>query len=244
MDIGRTNLIKLDIPKEGPPIVSKSYTVVLKYHKFVDHEIKQLEDVGIISWSMSDWASPILVVLKKQDHMDVINSQGINNKFNLWLCITYRKLNTHIQTAHQIKADGSLGKVISNYTLSTNDSILACINGYKYFSTINLRLGYYHIKLSKEAAEKTVFINNKGKLSFHSLPFGINISLSAFSYVPGKVLVQYMEFALNYPDDIMVFSKTWKSHLKHLKEVFKWLQDVDLKINCSKYKFFKKKSTI
>ena len=54
MDIGRTNLIKLDIPMEGPPIASKPYKVLLKYCKFVDHEIKQLEEAGIILQSMSD----------------------------------------------------------------------------------------------------------------------------------------------------------------------------------------------
>ena len=73
MDTGRTNLIKLDIPMEGPPITCKPYTVLLKYYKFIDHEIKQLEEVGIILQSMSNWASPILVVPKKQDHMEIIN---------------------------------------------------------------------------------------------------------------------------------------------------------------------------
>ena len=125
---------------------------------------------------MSNWARPILVVLKKWDHMESINSQGSNNgKFSLKLCIAYRKLNSCIQTAHQIKANGSLGKVISNYPLPTIDSILACFNGCKYFSTIDLRLGYYHIKLSEQSMEKTAFITNKGKWIFHSLPFGINI---------------------------------------------------------------------
>ena len=40
MDIGRTNLIELDIPVEGPPIASKLYTVPLKYCEFMDDEIK------------------------------------------------------------------------------------------------------------------------------------------------------------------------------------------------------------
>ena len=75
------------------------------------------------------------------------------------------------------------------------------------FSTINLRSGYYHIKLSKEAAEKTAFLTDKGKWIFYLLPFSINISLSAFSYVLGKVLVQCSEYVLNYFDDIMVFSE-------------------------------------
>ena len=63
-DIGRTNLIELDTPAEGPPVAPKAYTIPLKYREFVDHEIKQLEEAGIISRSMSDLASPIFVVHK------------------------------------------------------------------------------------------------------------------------------------------------------------------------------------
>ena len=104
-----------------------------------------------------------------------------------------------------------------------------------------MRLGYYHIKLSKEVAEKTAFVTHKGKWIFHSLPFSINVSPSIFSYILGKVLVQCSEYTLNYLNDIMVSSKMWESHLRQLEEVFKWLQDVDLKIKCSKCEFFKSK---
>ena len=44
MDIGRTNLIELNIPTEGLPIASKPYTVPLKYCELMDHESKQLEE--------------------------------------------------------------------------------------------------------------------------------------------------------------------------------------------------------
>ena len=144
-----------------------------------------------------------------------------NGEFNLSLCIGYRKLNSRIQTAHQIKADDSLSKVISNYPLPTIDSILAQFNGCKFLSTIGLRSGYYHIRLRKEAAEKTAFITNKEEWIFHSLSFGINIGPSSFSYVLGKVLALYTEFALNYLDERMIFSTMWQEHLQHLEEVFK-----------------------
>ena len=65
MDIGRNNLTELNIPTKGPPIACKPYSVPLKYQDFMDQEIKQLEDAGIISCSMSNWASPILGVPKK-----------------------------------------------------------------------------------------------------------------------------------------------------------------------------------
>ena len=152
-----TNLIELDIPTEGPPVASKSYTVPLKYCKFVDHEIKQLEEEGIILYSMSIWVTPILVVPQKQDRVDMGNPQGSNNgKFNLWLCINYRKLNSHIQTASQIKADDSLGKVISNYPQPMFNSILVHFNGCKYFPTIDLTFGcyielYMHLSLPNQS---------------------------------------------------------------------------------------------
>ena len=222
-DVGRTNLIELDIPMEGPPIALKPYTIPLKYYEFMDHKIKQLEEVGIISQSMSNWASPALVVPKKEECVDTSNNPGSskNGKSNLQMCIYYRKLSPRIQTACQIKANCSLGKIISNYPLPTIDSILVGFNGCKFFSTIDLSCGYYHIQLTKEAAEKTVFITNKGKWIFHSLPFRINIGSSAFSCVLGKVLTQCTKFTLNYLDDIMIFSETWQEHLGHLNKVFK-----------------------
>ena len=102
-------------------------------------------------------------------------------------------------------------------------------------------MGYYHIKLNKEAADKTAFITDEGKWIFHSLPFGIHISSSVFSYLLGNILAQCIEFTLNYLNDTMVFSETWQGHLQHLREVFKWSQDIDLKIKCRKCKFFKSK---
>ena len=121
MDMGRTNLIVLDIQTKGPPIASKPYTVPLKYRKFIDHEIKQLEEVGIISRSLSALASPILVVPKKEEWVDANTNTSNNNigKCNLRLYIDYKKLNSRIQTACKIKVDGSLGKVISNYPIPT-----------------------------------------------------------------------------------------------------------------------------
>ena len=45
-DIGRTNLIELDIPTRGPPIACKPYSVPLKYHDFMDQEIKTARGCG------------------------------------------------------------------------------------------------------------------------------------------------------------------------------------------------------
>ena len=69
---------------------------------------------------MSDWSSPMLVVLKRRKQIENSSDQNTaastnKNKFNLRLFIDYRKLNSHNVTAKQTKADGSLGNIISNY---------------------------------------------------------------------------------------------------------------------------------
>ena len=65
-DIGRTNLITMDIDTgDHPPICQKPYTLALKHYEWVQKEVEQLEQMGIITRSVSPWASPIVIVLKK-----------------------------------------------------------------------------------------------------------------------------------------------------------------------------------
>ena len=67
-DIDRTNLITMDIDTGDhphPPICQKPYTLALKHYEWVQKEVDQLEWMGIITRSVSPWASPIVIVLKK-----------------------------------------------------------------------------------------------------------------------------------------------------------------------------------
>ena len=60
-DIGRTKLVKMNIDTRGsPPVSSRPYTL-----SWVQREIESLEWAGVIKKSMSNWASPIVIVPKK-----------------------------------------------------------------------------------------------------------------------------------------------------------------------------------
>ena len=155
---------------------------------------------------MSNWASPILVVPKKPN-LNTSNTKE-SKQFNLRLCTNYQKLYNRFLTARQIKADGKLGKAVTNYPLPTIENLLACFKDCRYLSTLDQQSGYYHMKLTPEAGKKTAFIIDKGKWKFHLLPFGNDLGPSAFSYVLGKVLASCHKFALNYLDDIIIFSRT------------------------------------
>ena len=65
-DIGKTLLVEMDIETgDSPPIASRPYTLPLKHYDWVRKEITQLERADIITKSISLWASPVVIVLKK-----------------------------------------------------------------------------------------------------------------------------------------------------------------------------------
>ena len=66
-DIGRTKLVKMDSDTgDSPAVSSKPYTLPLKHYEWVQREIESLERAGVITKSMSKWASPIVMVPKNQ----------------------------------------------------------------------------------------------------------------------------------------------------------------------------------
>ena len=65
-DIGKTPLLEVEIDTgDSPPITQKPYTLPLKHTKWVQRELEILEKAGVIVRSVSPWASPIVVVLKR-----------------------------------------------------------------------------------------------------------------------------------------------------------------------------------
>ena len=62
-------LVTMDIDTGDSPLISsRLYTLVLKHHRWVQEEIETLERAGVITKSMSPWASPIVMVPKKSQH--------------------------------------------------------------------------------------------------------------------------------------------------------------------------------
>ena len=234
-DVGRTKLHTLDIQvMKGSPVLVKQYTIPLKYQNFIDDETKRLEEAGLISRSLSNWSAPCMVVPKKQDPD---NPHAVQ----LQMVIDYRQLNKRIIMSRVPDRNGKIGKVISNYPIPTIESLLAQLEGCKYFSILDLRSCYHHIGLSEQSKPLTAFTTHSGKFQWNILPFGIGIGVQTFSFVIKKVIGHCSDFAANYFNDIIVFSGTAEDHMEHLEKIFEALQVADLKIKVSKCKFFKKR---
>ena len=233
-DVGRTKLHTLEVQvTEGSPVFMKQYTIPLKYQNFIDDETKRLEEAGLISRSLSNWSAPCMVVPKKQDPDNPREVQ-------LRMVIDYRQLNKRIITSRVPDRNGKVGKVILNYPIPTIESLLARLEGCKYFSILDLRSGYHHIGLSEQSKPLTAVTTHSGKFQWNVLPFGIGIGVQTFSFVINKAIGHCSDFAANYLDDIIVFSRTAEDHMEHLEKIFEALQVADLKIKVSKCEFFKK----
>ena len=173
-----------------------------------------------------------MVVPKKQDPDNPREVQ-------LQMVIDYRQLNKRIITSRAPDRNDKVGKVISNYPIPTIESLLARL-GCKYFSILDLRSGYHHIGLSEQSKPLTTFTMHSGKFQWNVLPLGIRIGVQTFNFVINKAIGHCSDFAANYLDDIIVFSRTTEDHMEHLEKIFEALQVTDLKIKVSKCEFFKK----
>ena len=226
-DIGRTKLVKMDIDtRDSPPVSSRPYTLPLKHYEWVQREIESLERAGVITKSMSKWASPIVIVLKK-------SAPGEPSKRRL--CIDFRKVK---ELQQEVITAGKTKRQISIHPLPKIDEMYVKLKGAKVFSTIDLRSRYHHIALGKSSRVKTRFVMPFGKYEFLMVSFGLAQAPAYFQLLMNKVL-KGLKLAMTYLDDIIIFSQDESQHLKHLEIVFSRLREAGLKMKCSKCDFFK-----
>ena len=228
-DIGKTMLVEMEIDTGNhPPIASKPYTLPLKHYDWVQKEIETLERAGIIERSISPWASPVVIVSKK-------SAPGEPPKRRM--CVDYRRINK--LQPEVTKADGGKG-CISLIPLPKIDELYAKLKGYKVFSSLDLRSGYYHIGLKDLAKPKSAFVlSSLGKYQFNRVPFGLAQAPAYFQKLIKDVL-KGCNFAMGYLDDIIIYSRSEKEHLEHLEEIFTRLKAAGLKLKLEKCCFFKK----
>ena len=217
-DIGRTQLVTMDIDMgDSPPISSRLYTLALKHHRWVQEEIETLKRAGVITKSMSSWGSPIVMVPKKSQPGEPPKKR---------LCIDFRKINDLQQ---KVITEGKSKSCLSLISLPKIDEMYAKLKGAKFFLTIDLRSGYYHIALGKDSRAKMAYVMPFGKYEFLQVPFGLAQVPAFFQHLMNKVL-DNCSFAMMYLDDIIIFSNTEEEHLAHIEEIFRRLEAADLKM--------------
>ena len=119
------------------------------------------------------------------------------------------------------------------------EDIFSQLNGAKYFSTLDLRAGYHHIRLTADSIPKTAFTSPFGKYEYVKVPFGLAQAPAYFQELMTGFLKD-LPFAMAYQDDIIIYSCTPEEHLQDIKMVFEKLCHAKLSMKLSKCHFFAK----
>ena len=213
-DLGRTEKVVHKINTgSAKPIKQPPRRQPLGKRDIEKEEIQKMLKKGVIEPSSSSWASPVVLVTKKDG----------STRF----CVDYRKLNDCT--------------VKDAYPIPRVDECLDALAGSKWFSCMDLNSGFWQIGLDKNDKEKTSFATGLGLYQFTVMPFGLVNAPSTFERLMEDVMrgLQWEE-CLVYMDDLIVPSQTFDEGLVRLEHVFKRLETANLKLKPSKCVFFQK----
>ena len=119
------------------------------------------------------------------------------------------------------------------------DESFLYFSGAKYFTSLDLRSGYWQIPLDDESKPKTAFSTRYGQFQWNVMPFGLTNAPAAFQRRMNHVLAPFIDrFIVVYLDDVLIFSKDHSEHEKHVKQVLQALDDAKMILNLDKCRFF------
>lgn len=211
MKLGLCNVMEHEIDTgDAKPIARKPYRLSQPQQEEVNKQIKEMLEMDVIEPAFSPWASPIIVVNKKDG--------------GFRCCVDLRAVNKVTK--------------LDKYPLPNIDESLNYLHGCKYITTLDLNNGYHQIKMKDSDKEKTAFVSQAGLYQFKRMCFGLTNAPSTFQRTMDIVLSGLKwNILLVYLDDVIIFSKTMEEHLHRLREVFERFSKHNLTLKPSKCVF-------
>lgn len=146
---------------------------------------------GIIEESKSSWSFPVVLIPKKDGGVRV--------------CVDYRRLNAITTT--------------DTYPLPRMDDLLHAAKTTPFMSTIDLKAGYWQIKMAPVGKPKTAFTTPFGIFVFNRMPFGLKNAPATFQRLIDKFRSELPHILiLAYLDDIIICSNDFNSHMQDLRQ--------------------------
>ena len=91
---------------------------------------------------------------------------------------------------------------------------------------MDLRSGYYQVRIAEGDEPKTTCVTRYGSFEFLVMPFGLTNAPATFCTLMNKLFHPYLDqFVVVYLDDIVVYSQTMEDHVEHLRKVFQVLRE-------------------
>ena len=177
----------------------------------LEQQFEELRQMNVLKYSKSPWSSPIVPVRKKDG--------------SLRMCIDYRALNK------VTKAD--------RFPIPNMNDLIFGLHGMQYFTTLDLKKGYYQVPLEPESMEYTAFSTATNHYEFCRLPFGLKNAPGAFQREMQEVLREFnRKQVVVYIDDILIMSHSFEEHLSLVSEVLGTLIQYGIKVSAPKCFWF------
>jgi Reverse transcriptase (RNA-dependent DNA polymerase) len=169
--------------------------------------LKENQANGVLERAESPWSAP-LVLAPKPDGKTCV-------------CVDYRALNAIT------KKDA--------HPLPQIDESMARFADAKYFTTLEMKSGYWQIVLDPLTKQKLAFSTRYGQYQWNVLPFGPTNGPAAFQRRMMMVLEEYLDtFVIVYLDDILIYSNDEEDHEKQIKQVLRKLDEAGIILNVDK----------
>jgi hypothetical protein len=118
------------------------------------------------------------------------------------------------------------------------EEILDELVGTQFFTKLGMTTGYHQIRMQLEDEYKTAFKTHHGHFQFRVMPFGLTNAPTTFQCMMNQILQPFLrKFVLVFLDDILIYSKNWEDHLKHLRLVLSELRAHKFYLKSSKCSF-------
>ncbi|KAL5489210.1 hypothetical protein EMCRGX_G018277 [Ephydatia muelleri] len=168
---GRTAVVEHQVTTtDTRPVRLSPYRLPHAYQDLVHKEVQEMLDAGIIERSLSEWASPIVLVNKKDG--------------TLRLCIDYRRLNAESQ--------------MDAYPMPRIDDLIDRLGKAKFITTLDLTRGYWQVPMASTSRHLTAFTTPFGLFQFKVMPFGLQGAPATFQRLMDRVLKGLESYAAAY----------------------------------------------
>lgn len=205
--------VHVDVLPDAQPRYYRARSVPYALRDKVELELQRLEEEGIITAiDHSDWASPIVPVLKADGK-------------SVRICGDYKLgVNPAVMT--------------TQYPLPKVEDIFASLQGGVKFSKLDFREAYNQLLVDKETSKLLVINTHRGLFAYNRLAFGVSSAPALFQRRMEETL-QGIPGTSVYLDDVLVTGKTDAEHLENLRKVLQKVKDSGLKLKREKCEFFK-----
>ena len=131
------------------------------------------------------------------------------------------------------------------YPLPWMQETMESMVGARFFSTMDLKSGFWQVKMAKDSQQYTAFmVGSMGVYEFLRMPYRLCNTPATFQMLMQNCLGELnLTYALIYLDDVIVFSRTEEEHLHHLRVVFTHFLEHGLKLKQSKCPFLQDEIT-